>query len=512
MTTNGMDCPVDMVAPGTACLEDGKVCLWGEQECCGQVFSTMLCNCAVDKWECFPSDECKNMNCEEELVLQGEIRSDEADGQPSMSPTMVPPPAGPAFLGLVSFDCAATPYDNGTTCDVGGAFCEWYDEEDGNGGTECFCGDFSATTSSESLAWDCYNWESWTGFPEYDCPAEPLSNNTSCDVDGAYCFWEEASNSDVEWTDCFCFGDMWDCYNGTYTEIPEIDCPDVPFENGTSCGDAQAFCYWDDEETDTITDCWCSPDGLLWDCYEFEDFDIPLDYKCPEEPASNGTTCDTNGAFCFWEPNPEEGFTECFCNNAWECSDWKWTDFNILPEYDCGETPFENGTACDQSGAFCYWDDNTTYSDCFCSDFIGTPTWECYEWDDDMTWSPTLMPEVLDYDCPTNAVANNSACEVDGAFCLWEEGTGNSFTDCFCFESMWECYVVEIFPDVFEAGNSCPTTVGETGDECGMDGEFCFWESEDGNAVDECFCGEGTFDCVKGSGIDPKLFEGTLPV
>jgi hypothetical protein len=61
------ECPPWAPYPGDQCdpvLMEGQYCGYGEEECCGKVFDSEICSCSIDgTWDCLATDACLAPNC-----------------------------------------------------------------------------------------------------------------------------------------------------------------------------------------------------------------------------------------------------------------------------------------------------------------------------------------------------------------------------------------------------------------------------------------------------------------
>ena len=63
--TGGADssCPTTQPRGRESCSDDGQVCEYGEECCCGQCFPSYSCVCSEDVWSCSYTDACFAPSC-----------------------------------------------------------------------------------------------------------------------------------------------------------------------------------------------------------------------------------------------------------------------------------------------------------------------------------------------------------------------------------------------------------------------------------------------------------------
>eukprot|EP00542_Grammatophora_oceanica_P007855 CAMPEP_0194070422 /NCGR_PEP_ID=MMETSP0009_2-20130614/88170_1 /TAXON_ID=210454 /ORGANISM="Grammatophora oceanica, Strain CCMP 410" /LENGTH=98 /DNA_ID=CAMNT_0038723689 /DNA_START=920 /DNA_END=1213 /DNA_ORIENTATION=- len=65
------DCPTEEVVDGSFCPQDGTVCNWGEQLCCGgETYSEVSCTCSDNKFECLSAHDAPD-GCDDALCDKG---------------------------------------------------------------------------------------------------------------------------------------------------------------------------------------------------------------------------------------------------------------------------------------------------------------------------------------------------------------------------------------------------------------------------------------------------------
>ncbi|MEZ4269436.1 MAG: hypothetical protein R3F39_24005 [Myxococcota bacterium] len=60
----GGTCPATAPDPNGACTDEGLVCDYGQECCCGECFSSFVCECSAGGWACFFTDACFIPSCD----------------------------------------------------------------------------------------------------------------------------------------------------------------------------------------------------------------------------------------------------------------------------------------------------------------------------------------------------------------------------------------------------------------------------------------------------------------
>ena len=95
-TTGLSECTI-----GGVCSEERSTCAMGNETCCGVTYDSIKCECSSGQWECYVTEACMFLDCEETTgpSASGTIISPSTNPIPTLSPTIsVPPSAIPSSM------------------------------------------------------------------------------------------------------------------------------------------------------------------------------------------------------------------------------------------------------------------------------------------------------------------------------------------------------------------------------------------------------------------------------